>query len=188
MVQSASSNAEARPPLIPQRTFTVEFLVGIFALVGVGAGGWLAIGLGGIRLFEGNQYFLNAEFDNVSGLKKGASVEIAGVPVGEVADITLNDPGALVSMRINKEILIKEDDIFSIRTKGIIGDRFVKISRGGAEVTLEPGATVVETESVVDLEDVIGKIVHSMTKDKEDSEDKKKGASDREGGAEPSSL
>lgn len=146
------------------------------------------MGLGGLRLFEGNQYYLNAEFDNVSGLKKGASVEIAGVPVGEVADITLNDPGALVSMRIDKSILIKEDDIFSIRTKGIIGDRFVKISRGGAEVTLEPGATVVETESVVDLEDVIGKIVHSMTKGKEDSDEKEESAPEGKKGEDASSL
>lgn len=187
MVQSTSSNAEARQPLIPQRTFTVEFLVGIFALVGVGAGGWLAVGLGGLRLLEGDQYLLNAEFDNVSGLKKGASVEIAGVPVGEVADITLKDPGALISMRLDNGILIKEDDIFSIRTKGIIGDRFVKISRGGAEETLKPGATVVETESVVDLEDVIGKIVHSMTKGKDDSDEEKKEDSEQKKSKEHSS-
>jgi phospholipid/cholesterol/gamma-HCH transport system substrate-binding protein len=175
MVLSKSSSEEVRPPIIPPRTFTVEFLVGVFALIGVGAGGWLAVGLGGVAFFDGNQYVLNAEFDNVSGLKRGASVEIAGVPVGQVADISLNDPGAIVSMRINNDVPVKDDDIFSIRTKGIIGDRFVRISRGGSDITLEPGATVTETESVVDLEDVIGKIVHSMTRgddSKSDSGDK----------------
>jgi phospholipid/cholesterol/gamma-HCH transport system substrate-binding protein len=176
MDQSRSSSGDDRsatsgqPPIIPQKTFTTEFLVGLFALVGVGAGGWLAVGLGGVALFEGNQYSLMAEFDNVSGLKRGASVEIAGVPVGQVSDITLSDPGALVVMRINNDVPVKDDDIFSIRTKGIIGDRFVKIFRGGSDITLEPGSTVTETESVVDLEDVIGKIVHSMTRDK-DKED-----------------
>jgi phospholipid/cholesterol/gamma-HCH transport system substrate-binding protein len=181
MVQSKSSDGEPKAPLIPHRTFTAEFLVGVFALLGVGAGGWLAVGLGGITLFEGNQYALNAEFDNVSGLKKGASVEIAGVPVGQVAEIKLSDPGALVQMRIDNGVRIKEDDIFSIRTKGIIGDRFVKISRGGSEDFLEPGGTVMETESVVDLEDIIGKIVHSMTDGKDNKE-----SSDRKGDADAS--
>jgi phospholipid/cholesterol/gamma-HCH transport system substrate-binding protein len=177
MDQSRSSSGQnretttKRKPVIPRQTFTAEFLVGIFAIVGVAAGGWLAVGLGGIALFEGNQYSLTAEFDNVSGLKRGASVEIAGVPVGQVSGITLNDPGALVAMKINNEVPVKEDDIFSIRTKGIIGDRFVKISRGGSDVTLEPGSTVIETESVVDLEDVIGKIVHSMTQGKDDEDE-----------------
>ena len=177
MDQSRSNSGEnretktGRKPVIPRQTFTAEFLVGIFAIVGVAAGGWLAVGLGGVTLFQGDQYSLTSEFDNVSGLKRGASVEIAGVPVGQVSDISLNDPGALVAMRINNEVPIKEDDIFSIRTKGIIGDRFVKISRGGSDITLEPGSTVTETESVVDLEDVIGKIVHSMTRGKDDEDE-----------------
>ena len=184
MVQSKSSNSgvnkdvgfkggELKSPFIPPRSFSAEFLVGIFAIIGVAAGGWLAVGLGGVAFFEGDQYSLKAEFDNVSGLKRGASVEIAGVPVGQVAEIQLNDPGAVVSMRINNSVRIKEDDIFSIRTKGIIGDRFVKISRGGSDVTLDEGSTVTETESVVDLEDIIGKIVHSMTKGDEDNSEKK---------------
>jgi phospholipid/cholesterol/gamma-HCH transport system substrate-binding protein len=170
MVQSASSSkvvSGERYPAPPPRTFTTEFMVGLFALAGVAASGWLAVGLGGISLFDTNHYQVMAEFDNISGLKKGASVEIAGVQIGDVSDIKLKDPVALITMNIRNDVLIKDDDIFSIRTKGIIGDRFVKISRGGSDVVVKPGATVTETESSVDIEDIIGKIVHSLSGEKD---------------------
>jgi phospholipid/cholesterol/gamma-HCH transport system substrate-binding protein len=157
--------------VIPKRSLTTEFYVGLFSVVCLIAAGWLAVGLGGIDIISSNYYLLNAEFDNVSGLKKGASVEIAGVPIGEVKDITLKDPEAIVHLKIKKNIKIQDDDIASIRTKGIIGDRYVKISRGASEMYLEPGSTVIETESVVDIEDIIGKLVHSFTgEDKETKE------------------
>lgn len=171
MGQSESSNPSATIA-VPRRSFSVEFFVGVFAIVGVWAAAYLSVGLGGLELTSSNEYHIDAEFDNISGLQLGATVEIGGVPVGEVLEIKLSDPQALVTMKINKDVLIKDDDVFSIRTKGIIGDRYVKISRGGSDKTLPTtGGKVTETESVVDIEDVIGKIVHSMTKDEE--EDKK---------------
>ena len=107
-----------------------------------------------------------AEFDNVSGLEKGASVEIAGVPVGDVADISLKDPVAVVTLRLYQGVELRDDDIAAIRTKGIIGDRYVKISRGGSTKMIKQGERMTETESVVDIEDIIGKIVHSITGEK----------------------
>jgi phospholipid/cholesterol/gamma-HCH transport system substrate-binding protein len=164
--------ADNTPPLgatpliiIPKRTFTTEFFVGLFALVTLLAGGWLAIGLGGINLFSTNSYVIKAEFDNVSGLKGGASVEIAGVQIGEVTGLELNDPQAIVLMRVKKDIVIHEDDIASIRTKGIIGDRYVKISRGSSETIIGAGGIMMETEAVVDFEDIIGKLIHSFSSD-----------------------
>ena len=69
---------------------------------------------------------------------------------------------------------IKDDDIFSIRTKGIIGDRYVKISRGASDKYIEPGGTITEnTESVIDIEDVIGKVVHSLGGGDDDEESSK---------------
>lgn len=164
MDQSKSSNESGRSEQItlPSRSFTIEFFVGIFALVGVAAAGLLAVGLGDVRMFSSNRYEFIAEFDNISGLQAGASVEIAGVPVGEVARIALQDPSALVYMSINRDVKIFDEDIISIRTKGIIGDRFVKISRGGSLDQVPAGSIYKETQAVVDLEDVIGKIIHNL--------------------------
>ena len=164
MDQSKSDKTAAIAP-IPKRTFTVEFAVGFFTLISLVASAWLAVGLGGIELFGSDKYTILAEFDNVSGLKGGASVEIGGVPIGEVAAITLKDPQAIVVMKINPKVKIQDDDIAAIRTKGIIGDRYVKISRGASEIFLEPGDTIIDTESVVDIEDIIGKLIHNFTGD-----------------------
>ena len=98
----------------------------------------------------------------------GASVEIAGVQIGEVSGIDLKDPVARITLRLDRSVQIKDDDIASIRTKGIIGDRYVKISRGASSNHIPEGGLVVDTESVVDIEDIIGKIVHNLSGDKEE--------------------
>lgn len=147
---------------VPKRSFTVEFFVGVFAICAFAATGYLATGLGEIKIGTSNTYAIEAEFDNISGLKNGASVEIAGVRIGEVADIFLEDPLAIVRLEIENDTRICSDDILSIRTKGIIGDRYVKVSRGACETFIEENGRVIETESVVDIEDLIGKFVHQM--------------------------
>ena len=171
MDQSKSSSTEkssASEVKIPRRSFTLEFMVGIFTMLGVAAVGYLSMGLGGFEVGASDKYEIYAEFDNISGLKKGASVEIAGVQIGEVTDLNLKDPVALITMRISRSVRIKDDDIASIRTKGIIGDRYVKISRGASPSFVPEDGTMLETESVVDIEDIIGKIVHSLGGDKEE--------------------
>ncbi len=178
MDQSKSNNgekksSEAAPEIrLPARGFSVEFFVGVFALIGIACAGYLSVGLAGIQIFASDTYELRAKFDNISGLKHGASVEIAGVPVGEVADIVLEDPVAVIIMRIHKGIKIRDDDIFLIRTKGIIGDRYVKISRGASDVFIPEGGTVSEKgESIVDIEDLLGKFVHNFGSDSETKND-----------------
>ncbi len=174
MDQSKFNNQPGSAALaVPKRSFSLEFFVGLFAMAGVGAAAYLAVGLAGLELSSKDTYLIYAEFDNISGLKYGASVEIAGVPIGEVSDIVLKDPVAKVTLKLTRSVKLKDDDIASIRTKGIIGDRYVKISRGGSDKYIEEGGTMVETESVIDIEDVIGKVVHSLTGDKEDDESKK---------------
>ena len=172
MDQLKSSNHSAAEIPLPRRSFGLEFYVGLFGLVSCAAAGYLAIGLAGMKIGPSSTYDVFAEFDNVSGLKYGASVEIGGVPIGSVSDIQLKDPMARVLLQIENSVQLRDDDILSIRTKGIIGDRYVKVSRGGNGEVVAPGATITETESVVDIEDVIGKIVHSLEKDdaKGDSE------------------
>lgn len=176
MDQSESSDKPAPKLPLPKRKFTIEFFVGLFTMAGVAAAGYLAVGLGGLDLGASNKYEIHAEFDNISGLKNGASVEIAGVAIGQVSNIQLKDPMALVTLRLDKSVQIRDDDIASIRTKGIIGDRYIKISRGASDLYIQPGKTMTETESVVDIEDIIGKIVHSLTGEKSDSEKSEKDA------------
>lgn len=159
---------------MPRRKFSLEFFVGLFTLLGVATTGYLAVGLGGLNIMSSDEYQIIAEFDNISGLKNGASVEIAGVPIGQVTNISLDDSVAEVTLNISNSVKIKDDDIASIRTKGIIGDRYVKISRGASDIFVQPGARMEETESVVDLEDIIGKLVHSFTGDKEEKDEKEK--------------
>lgn len=157
---------------IKRRRLSVEFVVGVFTLVTVMAAAYLAVGLGGLEINGSNKYEVYAEFDDVSGLKHGATVEIAGVPIGEVTAINLNDPVAVVTLKLDKSVSLRDDDILAVRTKGIIGDRYVKVIRGASDKLIGPGQTVTETESVVDFEDIVGKIVHSLTgKDDEEGDD-----------------
>jgi phospholipid/cholesterol/gamma-HCH transport system substrate-binding protein len=149
------------------QTLSLEFWVGLFALVTFLCAGWLAVGLGDLKFFTGDQYLVKAKFDNISGLRSGASVEVAGVPIGEVADITLEGNSAVVTMLIKNGFNLIEDDVAMIRTKGIIGDRYVKISKGGSDQVIKPGGSLSETESVVDIEDLIGKFLHATGKDDE---------------------
>ena len=157
----AKSNGE-QEVVLPKRSFSVEFFVGLFALVALACAAYLSMGLGDVELFGSNKYNLYAEFDNISGLQLGASVEVAGVKVGEVTKIFLEDPLAVVQLRIEPTLRIREDDVISIRTKGIIGDRYVKISRGSSDELIPEEGRITETESIVDIEDIIGKIVHNL--------------------------
>ncbi len=148
---------------LPKRSFTVEFWVGIFTAFGVGCFAYLAINIAGIRISDSGLYKVQAEFDSVSGLKVGAPVEIAGVEVGEVTEILLNPKNptaALVSMQIKDAVQLRDDDIAAIRTKGIIGDRYVKLVPGGSTSYLKNGGKIGDTESAMEFEEIIGKFIH----------------------------
>ncbi len=164
MDQLKSNSVSEQATYQPKRKFTLEIVVGLFSLVALVAAGYLCVNLGGLDLNSANNYYLKAEFNDVSGLKNGASVEISGVKIGEVTQIDLAESKAqaIITLKLINEVQIQDDDIAMIRTKGIIGDRYVKFSRGASESYLKPGATIYETESVVDLEDIIGKFVHNF--------------------------
>ena len=143
-----------------KKSLNLELAVGVFMLVGLLAVAYLAINLGGIDLFGGNYTRISAQFDSVSGLKEGSRVEIAGVLVGKVEKISLNeDDMATVELSIFPEVKLQTDVIASIKTQGIIGDKFIKISPGGDDNYLGDGDQITETESAIDLEDLISKYV-----------------------------
>jgi phospholipid/cholesterol/gamma-HCH transport system substrate-binding protein len=138
----------------------LELMVGIFVLVGLASLAYLAIRLGKMEVFGGG-YKVAAEFDSISGLKPGASVEIAGVEVGrvETIQITSGDRAKLI-MRLNDGLKVHDDAIASIRTKGIIGDKFVKLSPGSSGKIVPPGGRIRDTESAVEWEELISKYIH----------------------------
>ena len=138
----------------------LELVVGIFVLVGLACLTYLAIHLGKMEVV-GSGYQVVATFDNISGLKKGAAVEVAGVDVGRVEALRLS-PGdrAQVTLRLEPGLKLHEDAIASIRTKGIIGDKYIKLSPGSAEKFISPGGKIRDTESAIDLEELISSYIH----------------------------
>jgi phospholipid/cholesterol/gamma-HCH transport system substrate-binding protein len=140
---------------------TTQFIVGIFGLIGIGALSVLAFTLGRIPLVAAPHYVLSAMFDNVSGLKANDAVQIAGVRVGKVDSITLSQKTerARVILQINDGVMVDDDAIASIKTSGIIGDKYVSLSIGGGE-PLKDGGTIMHTESSFVLEDAIGQLIN----------------------------
>jgi phospholipid/cholesterol/gamma-HCH transport system substrate-binding protein len=140
---------------------TVEMAVGVFVLIGIVCIGYLTVQLGRMEFLGNGHYVLTARFQSITGLKAGSSVEISGVAIGKVDRIEL-DPErlvALVRLKIRKDVQLAEDTIASVKTAGLIGDKFIKITPGGSDILLEPGDTIVETESALDIEELISKYV-----------------------------
>ncbi len=139
---------------------SIEISVGIFVLLGLICVGYLTIKLGKMELVGDNNYPVYAKFQSVSGLKKGSHVEIAGVKIGTIDSISLDkDNKAIVKMKIEKGLVLTDDVIASVKTAGIIGDKFIKISPGGSDILLKPGEMITETESALDLEELVSKFV-----------------------------
>jgi len=141
-----------------------ETAVGLFLLAGIACLGYLSLRLGKLEVVGGDRVPVVAEFSTVTGLRPGASVEIAGVEVGKIGSITIRDYKTVVGMEIQKRIVLQEDAIASVRTRGLIGDKYISISPGASDRLIPPGGKFRETESAVDLEGIIGQLVHGSAK------------------------
>jgi len=143
------------------KKYSMETIVGIFVFIGLLCVGYLTIKLGKMELMGGDNYTLYARFNSASGLKTDSSVEMAGVEIGRVSKIGLDlkREMALVTLNIHKDVQITDDAIASIKTSGMIGDKFIKITPGGSDIILQPGGTIIETESAIDLEELISKYI-----------------------------
>ncbi len=138
-----------------------EIIVGLFIIAGFSAFVYLSLNLGEFSVFSMEKnYTLEASFENVAGLKHGASVEIAGVIVGKVSGVSLDEDGmANVTMLINNDVKIGEDAIASIRTQGVIGDKYIRIINGSLDILLEDKDSIMETESSIDIEELVSKYI-----------------------------
>jgi len=137
----------------------LELGVGLFLLVGFLCLGYLSFKLGDVKLWRTSDYDVLATFSNVAGLKNKAMVTMAGVTIGQVKDIQLSDGRALLTLNIHKGVLIEEDAIASIKTMGIIGDKYVSISPGASDDYLKAGGTIRDTQPPLDLENLVSRFV-----------------------------
>jgi phospholipid/cholesterol/gamma-HCH transport system substrate-binding protein len=147
------------------KKYSLEMYVGVFMLIGLACLAYMTVKLGKMEVFGNDGYTLTADFTSITGLKTGASVEISGVPVGKVTGIALSkDYLAHVSLQLNKGVELSDDSIASVKTSGLIGDKYISISRGGSTTTLADGDELTETESAVDIEALISKYVFGGVK------------------------
>jgi phospholipid/cholesterol/gamma-HCH transport system substrate-binding protein len=138
-----------------------QLIVGIFTLVGILALIYLSVRLGKVDLFStpGETYYAN--FNNISGLKTGDQVEIAGVSVGKVTAISLQQDRAHVALAVHRGIEVDSDAIASVLTSGLIGDKYVSIALGGGD-DLPNGGTIRFTQDAFQLETAIGQLINNF--------------------------
>ncbi|MBI1735296.1 MAG: outer membrane lipid asymmetry maintenance protein MlaD [Candidatus Rokubacteria bacterium] len=133
--------------------------VGVFMLLGILAMGYLSIKLGRVSFLGGGGYVVTVDFPSIGGLKEGSTVEIAGVEIGRVESIGLVDYQARVVLRVNRDVKLQEDTIASIKTKGLIGEKYVRVSPGGSEKLIPPNGKIREVEAPVDFEELLSKYI-----------------------------
>jgi phospholipid/cholesterol/gamma-HCH transport system substrate-binding protein len=137
----------------------LELTVGLFIIAGIICLGYLSFKLGKTEMIKGNGYDTYALFSNTGGLRTGSPIIIAGVDVGRVKSITLDNYQARVVLHLPENVKIQEDSIASIKTRGLIGEKYIEITPGGSEKMIVPGGRILETQPAVDLEELISKFV-----------------------------
>lgn len=150
----------------------LEFGVGVFVLLGLAAIVYLTVKLGAGAFVAADTYPLEARFANTGGLNKGSTVMLGGVPVGRVEGIRLDpsDYSAIVEMNIKREVQLPADTMASIRTSGLIGDKFIALAPGAEESVLKPSDRIIMTESAVELESLISKMAFGAVKEGEETQ------------------
>ncbi|MDF5755905.1 MCE family protein [Spongiactinospora sp. TRM90649] len=104
----------------------------------------------------GGHYTVRAAFDDVSGLRAGDQVKIAGVPVGQVEDIAVVSGRAEVTMAVGEDVRLPADSAAAIRWRDTIGRRVVYLLPGRSGDHLRDGSRIGSTTSAVDIGELIG--------------------------------
>jgi phospholipid/cholesterol/gamma-HCH transport system substrate-binding protein len=139
------------------KKFDLELAVGLFIIAGILCLGYLSIKLGKMEIVGKKGYEIYGVFSNIGGLKVGSSIEIAGVNVGRVTSISLDNYQAHVVLNFPKDLKIQEDAIAAVKTRGLIGEKYIEITPGGSEEIIEPGGRIQETQPAIDIEGLISK-------------------------------
>jgi len=138
----------------------LEFVVGVFLAIGIACLAYLSVRVARQDFFNATGYEVQAVFSNCSGLRPGSSVMIAGVEVGRVKRISLEDYEAKVVLTIHPGVVLQKDVIASIKTKGLIGEKYVELTPGGSDEKIAAGGVIHDTEPAMDIEGLISKYVH----------------------------
>jgi phospholipid/cholesterol/gamma-HCH transport system substrate-binding protein len=138
-----------------------DFYVGLFVIIGILCTLYLFVTLGRVNFNSEKYYSVYGYFTSVSGLKKGARIEMAGVKIGIVSDVSIDKEQLLakVEFHVYKEIELSEDIIASVKTSGIIGQKYIDILPGGSDTMLESGEAIINTESSLDIESLVRKFI-----------------------------
>jgi phospholipid/cholesterol/gamma-HCH transport system substrate-binding protein len=141
------------------KKYKIETIVGIFVVLGLICIAYMTIKLGNVYFFSADTYQLTARFNSVTGMKVGNKVDIFGIQVGRVSRIDMDQETqrAIVELKIRKGIKIYDDAIASIKIEGLLGDSYLSIDPGGAGDLLEDGGVITETQSPVDIIELISK-------------------------------
>ncbi len=141
------------------KKYTQETVVGIFVVVGLLAIAYMTVKLGNVGFLGENTYSLYAKFTSVTGLRVGNPVNMLGLEIGRVESFKMDQENqvAVVELKINKDIEVYDDAIASIKTEGLIGDKFISIDAGGGGDLLQDGDTITDTESPTDIMDLVSK-------------------------------
>lgn len=143
---------------------TRDFATGLFVLTGLVALGYLSFTVGGLQYTGDGGLPVYALFDQVAGLKPKSPVEIAGVRVGQVSAIRLDDTfRARVELELDSSLQLPVDSSAAIVTAGILGDRYIQLTPGAEDATLKPGEQIAYTESAMVLERLIGKFLVNVS-------------------------
>jgi phospholipid/cholesterol/gamma-HCH transport system substrate-binding protein len=141
------------------KKFDLELTVGLFIIAGIVCLGYLSIKLGKIEILGEKGYDVYALFSNSGGIRSGSPVVIAGVEVGRVKSIALDNYQAKLVLNLPENVKLQDDAIVSIKTKGLIGEKYIEITPGGSEKIIKPGGRIRETQPAVDLEELISNFV-----------------------------
>jgi phospholipid/cholesterol/gamma-HCH transport system substrate-binding protein len=154
------------------KKYSHETVVGIFVVIGLAAVAYMTVKLGNVTFLGDNTYSLYAEFNTVSGLRVGNPIEIFGMEVGQVGGFQMDQENqfVVVDLKLTKGIEVYDDAIAAIKTSGLIGDKYIAIDPGGSEDILNPGDTILDTQSPIDLGDLISKYAFGDVEDKKETE------------------
>lgn len=141
---------------------TRDGIVGLFVLAGLLAVGYLSVQVGGLSYKGPGGLELHGAFDEIGGLTVRAPVVISGVKVGQVSGIGLDpDLRARVTIEVDGRLELPVDTSASIRTAGLLGDQFVALTPGAEEELLRSGDALSFTESALNIEKLVGTLVHN---------------------------
>ena len=154
------------------KKYSKETIVGVFVIIGLACIAYMTVNLGNVGFFGDNTFTLYAPFSKVTGLRVGNPINMIGLEIGRVGSFKMDQEKGLVivELKVNKGIEVFDDAIASIKTEGLIGDRYVSIDPGGGGDLLENGETITDTESPTDIMDLISKYAFGDVESGEEEE------------------